>query len=200
MAIRRKEFSLNRVGGILKIFGSVAALAVSFFLGIMVGKNDIKGFPGLEKEVKSDVIKMKIESAPVELSPVTATSNTEKAVTTENVISKPEITFYDTLAKPEKNISRRENAASRNYPGADNSGGKVYAIQTGAMKDRSLADAAVSKLKKKGYSAYISSSESSGKVTWYRVRLGTFSNREEASTEARKIEKNEGISATVVEK
>lgn len=200
MSIRRKEFSLNRVGVILKLFGSVAALAVSFFLGIMVGKNDMKGFPGLEKEVKSDVIKMKIESAPVELLPVTATSNNEKTGTTDNVISKPEITFYDTLAKPEKNVSRGEYTASRNYPVADNSGGKVYAIQTGAMKDRALADASVSKLKKKGYSAYISSSESSGKVIWYRVRLGTFSNREEASTEARKIEKNEGISATVVEK
>jgi len=55
------------------------------------------------------------------------------------------------------------------------------------------------KLKKNGYSAYIASSESSGK-TWHKVRLGTFSSKEDARKEAARIEKNEGMSATVVEK
>lgn len=196
MSGRRREFPLSRFGGIIKLFVSLTALFGAFFLGIMVGRSDIKGFPGLEKEVKSDVVKMKIDSAPMEQPPVLPTSNPEKTVLTDNITSKPVMTFYDTLAKPDKSRKKTESSSSMK----DEAPGKIYTVQTGAMKDRSLADSAVLKLKKKGYSAYISSSESSGKVTWYRVRLGTFSNREEASKEAQRIERNEGISATVVEK
>lgn len=193
MSRRRIEFSLSSLETILLLCSGLISLLVAFVLGVMVGKSDIKGLPGFEKEVKSDVVKMKIESAPLEQPADQLTVQNKKTAIMSNTSSKPVMTFYDTLAK--NGYNRKESLPS-DYKDASR---KIYAVQVGAMKDRSLADAMVSKLKTFGYSAYIASSESSGK-SWYKVRLGTFSSREDAQKEAARIEKNEGMSATVVEK
>ncbi len=200
MSMRRIEFSLSSLETILLLCSTLIVLLLSFVLGIMVGKSDIKGLPGLEKEVKSDVIKMKIESNPLDQSSDRTTYHQENAEIMNNTTSKPIMTFYDTLAKPEKNGKEPAPSDSKIEAKIDKSSKNVYAVQAGAMRDRSLADALVSKLKKNGYSAYIVSSESSGKGIWHKVRLGAFSNKEDAHKEAARIEKNEGISATVVEK
>lgn len=193
MSDRRMEFSLSTWQALLLLTGGATTLLLIFIFGVMVGKGDIEGLKLLEREVRSDVVKMKIESAPLDQPSERTTYNQENVEIMNNTTSKPVMTFYDTLAKPGNN---RKESLPIDYQNASR---KVYAVQVGAMKDRSLADAMVSKLKKFGYSAYITSSESSGK-TWHRVRLGTFSSREDARKEASRIEKNEGISATVVEK
>lgn len=193
MADRRMEFSLSTWQALLLLTGGATTLLLIFIFGVMVGKGDIEGLKLFDREVKSEVVKMKIESTPLDQPSDRTTYHQEDAEMMNNTTSKPVMTFYDTLAKPGNNRKESLPIDYKNDPR------KVYAVQVGAMKDKSLADAMVSKLKKFGYSAYIASSESSGK-TWHKVRLGTFSSKEDARKEAERIEKNEGMSATVVEK
>jgi len=199
MSDRRMEFSLSTWQALLLLTGGATTLLLIFIFGVMVGKGDIEGLKLFDREVRSDVVKMKIESTPLDQSSDRTTSHNDKATIMNDTTSKPIMTFYDTLAKPGKNGKEPAHSDSKIETKIDKSSIKVYAVQVGAMKDSSLADAMVLKLKKNGYSAYIASSESSGK-TWHKVRLGTFSSKEDARKEAARIEKNEGMSATVVEK
>jgi len=199
MANRRTAYSLNKFRTLLFWIAGTAALFLTFIAGVMIGR-ETKGITIFDREVKSDVIKMKIESTPLDQPPVKTAVIDEKTAIMKNVTTKPVITFYDTLAKQSKNAKATSSNDTLNKTRMAKPSKMVYTIQVGAMKDRSLADNMVSKLKKKGYSANIVSSESSGKATWYKVRMGTFSNREDARKEAARIGKNEGISTTVVEK
>lgn len=193
MSDRRMEFSLSTLQALLLLTGGATTLLLIFIFGVLVGKGEVEGLKLFDREVKSDVVKMKIESTPLDQPSDRTTYHQENAEIMSNTTSKPVMTFYDTLAKPGNNRKESLPIDYKNDPR------KVYAVQVGAMKDKSLADAMVSKLKKFGYSAYIASSESSGK-TWHKVRLGTFSSKEDARKEAERIEKNEGMSATIVEK
>jgi DedD protein len=56
-----------------------------------------------------------------------------------------------------------------------------FTIQVAALKEAAGADRLVDKLRKKGYPAYQIQTETVGKGTWYRVRVGAFSSREKAS-------------------
>lgn len=211
MLRKRINFSFSIFQTALLGIGGLTALIVSFVLGILIGK-EIQGNSIFNSEVKSQIVKMRIEPLTEVQSPANP-SGDEKQSVMNNATSRPLITFYDTLSK----TGMKELPSSRHSPGnekepqtaktpgetkkeADNAPKKLYTVQVGAMKDKALADAMVSKLKKAGYSAYIASSESSGKGTWYRVRLGTFPNKEDAQREVLKIKKNEGMQAAVVEK
>jgi cell division septation protein DedD len=57
---------------------------------------------------------------------------------------------------------------------------ETLAIQVYSFKDKSRADTALQKLKDKGYKAYILVSDLGARGIWYRVRVGTFANEEEA--------------------
>ena len=199
MSDRRMGFSLSTLQALLLLTGGATTLLLIFIFGVLVGKGEVEGLKLFDREVRSDVVKMKIESTPLDQTSDRTTYHNDKAAIINNTTSKPIMTFYDTLAKPGKNGKEPAHSDSKIETKIDKSSIKVYAVQVGAMKDSSLADAMVLKLKKNGYSAYIASSESSGK-TWHKVRLGTFSSKEDARKEAARIEKNEGMSATVVEK
>ena len=54
------------------------------------------------------------------------------------------------------------------------------AIQIYSFKDKARADAALEKLKAKGYKAYIMVSDLGARGVWYRVRVGSFATEEEA--------------------
>ena len=171
MAGRKMEFSLSAWQALLLLTGGATTLLLIFIFGVMIGKGDIEGFKLFDREVRSDVIKMKIESAPLDQPSDRTTSHNEKAAIMRNTTSKPIMTFYDTLAKPGKNGKEPAPSDSKIETKIDKSSRKIYTIQAGAMRDKSLADSVVSKLKRNGYSAYIVSSESSGKGIWHKVRL-----------------------------
>ena len=90
------------------------------------------------------------------------------------------LTFYRTLTK---NKGERE---------------KNYTVQVSAYKRENYAKNLVGKLKKKGYSAYIASSETSLGKKWYRVRIGHFTTKESANEFAKKVRKKEKISTLVI--
>jgi len=57
----------------------------------------------------------------------------------------------------------------------------AFTLQLSATQTREEADRFASGLKAKGYAPYIVSAQVPGKGTWYRVRLGSFPNRDAAS-------------------
>jgi DedD protein len=57
----------------------------------------------------------------------------------------------------------------------------TLAVQVYSFKEKARADASLQKLKDKGFSnSYIMVSDVGARGTWYRVRVGTFANEEEA--------------------
>lgn len=55
-----------------------------------------------------------------------------------------------------------------------------YSVQVASSKDGAAATRMVAKLKKRGYAAYRARAVISGQGTWYRVRVGPFSGRDDA--------------------
>jgi len=64
-----------------------------------------------------------------------------------------------------------------------------YAVQVAAVNARSEADSIAQRLSGKGYAAYVESPKGSQKM--FRVRVGTFKTRSEATTVANKLKKEE---------
>jgi len=58
--------------------------------------------------------------------------------------------------------------------------GGRYTVQIGAFKDQSQANKLLNSLKSKGYPVFIKQAGSPDNKPWYRVRVGTFSNRADA--------------------
>lgn len=59
--------------------------------------------------------------------------------------------------------------------------GGAFTLQISAFQDRQEADRFAARLRTKGYAPYILVAEVPGKGTWYRVRMGSFANRDAAS-------------------
>jgi len=57
-----------------------------------------------------------------------------------------------------------------------------FAIQVYSFKDKVRAEAALAKLKEKGYKSYVMESDLGARGVWYRVRVGSFSTDTEART------------------
>jgi len=69
-----------------------------------------------------------------------------------------------------------------------------YTIQIAAYQEKEMADEDVKKMKTRGYAAFIVSSTMPDKVTWYRVRLGSFANKAAAEKLLKQLQAKEGIS------
>ena len=74
---------------------------------------------------------------------------------------------------------------------------KHYTIQVAAFKAAADADKLVYELKRKGFSAYRALGKVSGKGLWYRVRLGKYTDKAEASKTMAKL-KREGLKPMIV--
>jgi cell division septation protein DedD len=92
------------------------------------------------------------------------------------------LTFYHTLSEV-KGERERE---------------RKYTVQVSAFKYEASAKKLVVKLKKKGYSAYLASTETPSGEAWHRVRIGYFPTREAAQKFAREVEEKEKLSTLVV--
>lgn len=71
-----------------------------------------------------------------------------------------------------------------------------FTVQLASLEEKSGAEQAVRRLVDKGYDAYYYVAEVRGK-TYYRIRCGRFTNREEANAFARKLEKTAGMKGFV---
>lgn len=73
-----------------------------------------------------------------------------------------------------------------------------YAVQVASFSKKSSAEDLAGKLRKKGYEAYVLSQEIPQRGRWYRVRVGRYSDRAEATREANRIKKSEKFNPLVI--
>lgn len=67
----------------------------------------------------------------------------------------------------------------------------AFTLQVASLKDKIKADRMVSMLKKKGYGAYAVSTKVLGKGTYHRVRVGHFSERDDAVKMASRLKRDD---------
>jgi DedD protein len=121
--------------------------------------------PNLSEPMK--VIRPDAPSKP-EKATETAATEPAKPPAKQEPIPKP-------VEPPRPAVQEQGHAQSPGSPGGR------FTIQVAALKESAGAEGLVDKLRKKGYPAYQIQADSSGKGTWYRVRVGAFNSREDAS-------------------
>lgn len=94
--------------------------------------------------------------------------------------------------------SVESDAGLKTEPGGDPAAGS-FTIQVAALKRADLADLRVAELSRKGYPAYRTAATVAGRGTWYRVRIGSFKDRSEASRMLERL-KGENIGGIIVNK
>ena len=93
-----------------------------------------------------------------------------------------EMTFYDTLTKPEPAPAPAQKAPAKKTPAKPVQAVDAKApwtLQVAASRSRATADNLAAELKKRGYPAYVTSGRLNQK-TFYRVRVGTYGTRQGA--------------------
>ncbi len=80
---------------------------------------------------------------------------------------------------------------------AKDSSRRFWTVQIKSSPDRKFAENWANRLKAKGYDAFIAQGEVGGR-TWYRVRVGRFSAREEAEALQRSLESAEGFRGSLL--
>lgn len=73
-----------------------------------------------------------------------------------------------------------------------------YTIQVSSHAERQTAEEDVRRMKQSGFAAFIVISELQGKGTWYRVRVGRFTNRDAAEKLQKDIQAKLGMESIVV--
>jgi cell division septation protein DedD len=199
----------NERGGIIsKIFiipVGVALMVGFFFLGYYVGKYQNKSVASGEiaaplPEIAS-VTGRKMEEFTFYK---TLTDKNDKTVSIE---LKPRQMKED--PNPGKGAFSSENTnqaeskqppqPAKREPAAASTSVKLrYTVQTASFQERAMAEDEVKRLKQRGFSAFIVSSEMPGKGVWHRVRIGSFSNRGAAEKIQKTIHERSGLLTIVV--
>jgi len=107
----------------------------------------------------------------------------------------------EAAAKPEKSEEKKKIAKTTEPPKKTETpkteskpepteSQKRFAVQVAATKDLKDADRLVSRLKTKGYPAYKVLGKVSGKGIWFRIRVGPYTNKDEAKKALAKLKKN----------
>ena len=73
-----------------------------------------------------------------------------------------------------------------------------YTIQVSSHQEKQAAEDEVIRMKQNGFAAFIVASELPGKGTWYRVRLGSFTNKDSAEKLQKTVNTKVGISSIIV--
>jgi cell division protein FtsN len=104
-------------------------------------------------------------------------------------------------AKPQKPaVTKQPQVQAKKEPAPQSSSdAKVrYTLQLASYPEKEAADGDVKKMKQRGYAAFIVAADVPGKGTWYRVRLGSFSNKNTAEKLQKQIVAKEGLSPIIV--
>jgi len=133
----------------------------------------------IDEKKSIPVISKKVEPSPAVKSPPAAE---EKAI-------------KKSPAGPKKKQPAKQPVAAKSEAKPS---GKVYTVQVAAVKVVKDADRLVAQLKKKGYPAYRTISKVKDKGIWFRVRVGKYKSRAEASPTLEKLKKS-GLKPIIVE-
>jgi cell division septation protein DedD len=105
---------------------------------------------------------------------------------------------FPSLSKPEKTVHRQTTSAETKTKRANRTNPRgQLTIQVAAVKSAGIADDMVTQLKGQGYQAHQSVAKIPGKGLRYRIRVGRFTNSQEAQALARRL-KNDSYDAIIV--
>ncbi len=101
------------------------------------------------------------------------------------VASAPAARDADTGPTPTRSASLKDAFARVNNPAppkppADANPEGTFTLQLAASQDRAEADRFVARLRERGYAPYVVTADVAGKGTFFRVRMGSFGDREAA--------------------
>jgi cell division septation protein DedD len=199
----------NERGGIIsKIFlipVGVALMVGFFFLGYYVGKYQSKSVASGEiapplPEIASATGQKQEEFTFYK----TLTDKNDKTVSIE---LKPKSMKEEAnsgkevfpSASPKQAESKQSQPQAKREPAAASTSVKLrYSVQTASFVERAMAEDEVKRLKKRGFAAFVVSSEMPGKGVWHRVRIGSFSNKAAAEKLQKTIHEKERILTIVV--
>ncbi len=107
-----------------------------------------------------------------------------KSGSTEDVIKEIK---EDSLKKapPKEKPSVAKTTMPKTDPGGQ------YTVQLGAFQNQTQANSLMNSLKSKGYPAFVKQYETPDKKLWYRVRVGTFSTKQQAANYGDKLKKQQ---------
>lgn len=100
----------------------------------------------------------------------------------EKEISKHKETETKTIVSPVISAGKSLNVGNNIYKYGD-----YYVVQVAAFRSSSISENEAGKYRNKGYNSFVEAAEIPERGTWYRVRVGNFSTKEEAQ---RFLEKN----------
>jgi len=157
-----------------------------------------------EKENKTVSIDLKPKTAEksVEKKEVLSeeTHNTETPMTQKEQKAEARNEKTTQAASVRETEAKKKQVVAMNEPKtAASSIGKIrYTLQIASYQERSLAEDDVKKMKKQGYAAFIVASQVPDKGIWYRVRVGSFSNKASAEKLKKEIHAKAGVSTIIV--
>ncbi len=210
----------TRKGVTLWICLTFFACAWMFVLGIFVGRGTFPlkfDMEKLENELaalKEAVIKRELdrykldsnsEDNKTKMGFYEALKNTgeEERLKADIPQNKPKPLREHTVSKAKKTLVSKKTATTRKKKTANikksAKENKKFTIQVASYKNAKIADNMVAKLKKGGYLAYRSIGKIPGKGIFYRIRIGSFKNRAEASGTFNRLKK-ENIKAIIVQR
>ena len=153
-----------------------------FYIGFNAGKNE-----NMRSKPFRDISSMSVKSDEIRLDD-SGDDKTEDINVGEPDIKK-ELGLFDKTdkkIKPENNIKKMKTIKVPKSKSRDN----YYSIQVGSFKSHLLAKNYAKKFALMGYQTDISQFQS-GKILWFRVKVGNFETRGSANKEKSKLEKME---------
>lgn len=122
-----------------------------------------------------------VKPEPAKAAPVKVEVAKVETVKAVPVSGKVEAAAVPTRTTNKEGGGLKEAIARAAQPPAQAVKGGAFTLQLSAFQDRQEADRFAARLRNKGYAPYILSAEVPGKGTWYRVRMGSFASRDDAS-------------------
>ena len=164
-------------------------------------KTDLEFYEALKKN-REDADLPDVPSAPLvegKTDPPAPQTSPKPKKESKKRLTKTQLKAEEPAAAPEKQPAETALPQSPAAQSKTQAAGKPYAIQVAAFKAAGDADKLVAELKQKKFSAYRVIGKVPGKGIWYRVRVGEFPNRAEASKMLASLKK-EGLKPVIVDK
>lgn len=203
----------NEKGGIISkiiiIPAGVVLMAGFFFLGYYVGRYQSKsGGSGEIAQPLPEIASSTGQKQEEFTFYKTLTDKTDRTVSIdlkpkpvkeENKPVKQPITAEAPNIIPISPVPKQQPPPAKKETAVASSSTKVrYTVQTASYQERDMAQDEVKRLKKRGFAAFVVSSELPGKGVWHRVRLGSFTNKAAAERLQKSVREKEGLSTIVV--
>ena len=200
----RKWGETDRFSNAFFIIGSIVVFTAVFFLGMQIGrivekdqvkKQDVRNDEGSKKEeIQQDMSAYSEEAVriPVVMPPLPPPGASEELRESEETA-----TFPDSLTRNDAAAPKPSTPAPAPKPAVTPSTKKTFVLQAGALSNREAADELKTKLEKKGYKSAVLRESSKGKVL-YKVRVGPYGSREEATRQMKNIRAALKIDAIII--